>query len=165
MAKIISDLVNGGKIFDKGVERPIKYSDFLLLLWNTTQMEFYSMVLTDRAIPYTMWGKRPQKNSLVLKRFIALAEFVFESYSPTAKEKAYSILWRCRPDSIDFEDAEIDVDDYEQNCESNDATLVAVKASADTVNEPIAKLYKILDFPELLFDNTSNREYELSNLN
>jgi len=122
------------------------------------------MVLTDRGIPYTMWGKRPQKNSLVLKRFIALAEFVFESYSPTAKEKAYSILWRCRPDSIDFEDAEIDVDDYEQNCESNDATLVAVKASADTVNEPIAKLYKILDFPELLFDNTSNREYELSNL-
>ena len=122
------------------------------------------MVLTDRGIPYTMWGKRPQKNSLVLKRFIALAEFVFESYSPTAKEKVYSILWRCRPDSIDFEDAEIDVDDYEQNCESNDATLVAVKASADTVNEPIAKLYKILDFPELLFDNTSNREYELSNL-
>ena len=50
MAKIISDLVNGGKIFDKGVERPIKYSDFLLLLWNTTQMEFYSMVLTDRGI-------------------------------------------------------------------------------------------------------------------
>ena len=84
------------------------------------------MVLTDRGIPYTMWGKRPQKNSLVLKRFIALAEFVFESYSPTAKEKVYSILWRCRPDSIDFEDAEIDVDDYEQNCESNDATLVAV---------------------------------------
>ena len=40
VAKIISDLVNGGKIFDKGVERPIKYSDFLLLLWNTTQMEF-----------------------------------------------------------------------------------------------------------------------------
>ena len=164
VAKIISDLVNCGKIFDKGVERPIRYSDFLLLLWNTTQMEFYSMVLTDRGIPYTMWGKRPQKNSLVLKRFIALAEFVFESYSPTAKEKAYSILWRCRPDSIDFEDAEIDVDDYEQNCESNDATLVAVKASADTDNEPIAKLYKILDFPELLFDNTSNREYELSNL-
>ena len=73
VAKIISDLVKVGKIFDKGVERPIKYSDFLLLLWNTTQMEFYSMVLTDRGIPYTMWGKRPQKNSLVLKRFIALA--------------------------------------------------------------------------------------------
>ena len=163
VAKIISDLVNGGKIFDKGVERPIKYSDFLLLLWNTTQMEFYSMVLTDRGIPYTMWGKRPQKNSLVLKRFIALAEFVFESYSPTAKEKAYSILWRCRPDSIDFEDAEIDVDDYEQNCESNDATLVAVKASADTVNEPIAKLYKILDFPELflIIPATENMSFQI----
>lgn len=92
VAKIISDLVKVGKIFDKCVERPIKYSDFLLLLWNTTQMEFYSMVLTDCGIPYTMWGKRSQKNSLVLKRFIALAEFVFESYSPTAKEKAYSIL-------------------------------------------------------------------------
>lgn len=61
VAKIISDLVNVGKIFDKGVERPIRYSDFLLLLWNTTQMEFYSMVLTNRGIPYTMWGKRPQK--------------------------------------------------------------------------------------------------------
>ena len=45
-----------------------------------------------------------------------------------------------------FEDAEIDVDDYEQNCESNDATLVAVKASADTVNEPIAKLIRYLIF-------------------
>ena len=30
VAKIISDLVNGGKIFDKGVERPyVRYSDFL----------------------------------------------------------------------------------------------------------------------------------------
>ena len=47
----------------------------------------------DKIVAYHIqWGKRPQKNSLVLKRFIALAEFVFESYSPTAKEKAYSIL-------------------------------------------------------------------------
>ena len=76
MAKIISDLVKVGKIFDKGVERPIKYSDFLLLLWNTTQMEFYSMVLTDRGIPYTMWGKRPQKITVFYRSFHALVEYL-----------------------------------------------------------------------------------------
>ena len=164
VAKIISDLVKVGRIFDKGVERPIRYSDFLLLLWTTKKMEDYSKALTASGIPYTMWGKRPQKNSLVLKRFIALTEFVFESYSPTAKEKAYSILWDCVPTDIDFEGSVMDVDDYAENCESNDAMLLAVKASADTADEPMAKLYKILDFPELLFNGVSNGEYELSNL-
>lgn len=164
VVKIITDLVSGGKIFDKGVERPIKYSDFLLLLWTTKKMEDYSKALTASGIPYTMWGKRPQVNSLVLKRFIAIAEFVFESYSPTAKEKAYSLLWGCMPECDDFEDSAIDVDDYKKSCESNDAMLLAVKASADTADEPIAKLYKILDFPELIFKGVSNGEYELSNL-
>ena len=70
VAKIISDLVNCGKIFDKGVGRPIKYSDFLpASLEYNSNVEFYSMVLTDRSIPYTMWGQTSsKKNNLVLKK-------------------------------------------------------------------------------------------------
>ncbi len=35
------------------------------------------MVLTDCGIPYTMWGKRPQKNSLVLKKDLLLLQSSF----------------------------------------------------------------------------------------
>ena len=166
VAAEISRLVNcGGMIFDGSCRRKIEYSDFLVLLWNTTHMAEYVQALSKYKIPYTMWGKRKQSESIVLKRFITLADLVFNSLDPSAKETAYELIWNELPNNgYDYDDEEFYAKQYVKNLEDIDGRLLNVKALTDTADEPMAKLYKLLECPELLFSGVEEKRYELANL-
>ena len=81
------------------VLRPVHYGDFLILCWNTTEMNYYVDALKEASIPVDLAGKTDIESSRVLKNFLLLYRFLVRPMDEKSKQGAFEII--CRTDAND----------------------------------------------------------------
>ena len=103
LAALINKLVsNGYKIYrttknENGYERvlqPVNYGDFLILCWDTTQMEYYIDVMKKASIPVDLAGKTDIDKSRVLKNFLAIYRFMIQPMDDKSRQGASQVVCR-----------------------------------------------------------------------
>ena len=75
------------------VLRPIHYGDFLILCWDTTQMNHYIEAMKEYSIPVDLAGKTDIQGSRVLKSFVALYRYFLQPYDKKSRQGAYHIVF------------------------------------------------------------------------
>ncbi len=102
LADIIKELTSGRYyIYENKKEndtyvrklRPIHYGDFLILCWNTTQMDYYIEAMKSRSIPLELAGKTDINDSSVLKSLLALYRFLLQPYDRKSIQGAKQIVY------------------------------------------------------------------------
>jgi len=73
--------------------RPVHYGDFLILCWNTTQMDYYIEAMKKCSIPLELAGKTDINDSSVLRSFITLYRFLLQPYDRKSIQGAKQILY------------------------------------------------------------------------
>lgn len=73
--------------------RPVHYGDFLILCWNTTQMDYYIEAMKKCSIPLELAGKTDINDSSVLKSFLTLYRFLLQPYDRKSIQGAKQIVY------------------------------------------------------------------------